>query len=262
MEIADIFIRSSRHQRGEQMLNLIRDIEAGQDSKNKIKTIYQDTQNVHDGTLNANVKKVCQYLIKHTGALNFDKDQVVEELKSISKKAPIYDDAIVDKTLDRIIMETTIFESFTLYQLFSNIWQFIITHKNKEDIQLRLIEELHEMHNYCTTGHLSRLINTIQGYSDDPELQIKISSVDQIKSSVKSYINKCIESAPEDIMDNMLDEDNTKFLTFVISLTNKNIDTWVNDYGEEVKSLLADIVKDYTGSKKIEFVNGRLRLMI
>jgi hypothetical protein len=63
-------------------------------------------------------------------------------------------------------------------------------------------------------------------------------------------------------MDNMLDEDNTKFLTFVISLTNKNIDTWVNDYGEEVKSLLADIVKDYTGSKKIEFVNGRLRLMI
>ena len=45
------------------------------------------------------------------------------------------------------------------------------------------------MTKYCTTGHLSRLINVLQGYTDDKKLSIVISDEQQIKAVIYNYLD-------------------------------------------------------------------------
>lgn len=294
MKIADIFYMSKdkrKRELGEQMLEHIRYLEEiirnREENLNKkcIKTIYSDSQNVHNTTINKNVKKVGQQLIYKMNVFEFDTKLVLMEIKKYILKnyekytkkysnlkdfhyhSETYEDELIDivenfefqplldlicKTLNRFQYDTSIFDTFTLCQLFSSIWKFIQTNVHKEELMDRLIEEIVEMHKYCTTGHLSRLVNVIQGFTDDEDLQIKISSLEQIKSVIYVYLSKKMENAPDEIIDNMTEEDNNKFLNYICDIINKNLNNFISEYGEEVIKYLLDIVQNYTNSKNIK----------
>ena len=180
MEIADIFILNRREQRGNDMLAILRGYRVGITSSNK-RTVYDDSQNVHDTRINKSVLKAACKLIEIYSQVEFNEDLVKNELISMS---PVSEEA-VKKVFGRIEIDTSRFSykenSFSLYILFSNLWRYICLHEHKNELKVRLLEEIISMSLYCSTGHLSRFVNVIQGYTDDPDLCIRISSFDQIK---------------------------------------------------------------------------------
>ncbi len=325
MEIADIFINYGKIIRGNEMLNIVRRqqeiIYINNNIINNINNnnvIYNDSQNVHDTSINESVKKACRELINSVDNIRVIFKHIKEEIEKMNEKNEeelmilikdlinekdkkfIYDLLYIeesehdyykifntydflDKEIDleivekelcsgktdiehiinvikRIEIETTYFDTFSLYQLFQSLWKFIILHKNSKDLKERLIEEMVEMDGYCTTGHLSRLINTIQGFTNIQKLHIKISDKEQIKSSVTIYLSKKLEDAPEEVLDNMLDEDKSIFGKYVLNIINKNFENFYKDYNDDFIKHIVDILKEYIRIDTIKLVNRILIL--
>lgn len=183
MEIADIFILSGNYIEGNLFLDRLRNIHVDIKQNNNV---YTDSQNVHNSDINKSVLRVSHYLIEkykhnfhhklmHNKPL-YDYNKVYDEFSKGNKGHEI----AIEEVLRRIEIDTAKFEynedsCFNLYTVFAAVLLFVGDNK---DMKERLKEELLDMHNYCATGHLSRLVNTIQGYTDDENLLIKISDIE------------------------------------------------------------------------------------
>ena len=72
------------------------------------------------------------------------------------------------------------------------VWTYIDTHdEHKEEMLKRLLEELEEMSDTCSTGFVTRLVNTISGFG---EFNIRISFEDQIISNFTGRLNAAARS--------------------------------------------------------------------
>ena len=247
MEIADIFILNDREERGEEMLNVIRRIENNIQEENKevIKTIYSDTQNVHDKHINKSVLKACVELIIQNPLTDVD----IEEVKKTLLEINPYQIDSIENVLNRIKIDTSRFtidnNTFNLYELFSSLWLYINSHSYMRELLCRLIEEMVSMSKYCSTGHLSRFINTIQGYTTDNKLCITISDKDQIKAKITNYLDTELYKAPEDVTDSMIDEDKTSFYNFINDRIIEYIPSIISEYGD-VQEYILDTLKIYS----------------
>jgi hypothetical protein len=92
----------------------------------------------------------------------------------------------------------------------------------------------------CSTGHLARLVNVIQGFTEDEKLCIKISEKDRMNSIIRNFLTKELEKCTDE---NVID-----------GLLNKNI-----QYQEYIRKLiLSKLNKDWVEWKKedvFEIVN-------
>ena len=172
----------------------------------------------------------------------------------------------VNDVIDRIEIDTARFshgdDRFSLYNVFSNLWVFITRHKQQDYLKTRLLEELNEMHSYCSTGHLSRLINVIQGYTEDPKLCIKISEQSQIKAVVSVILEKILSNAPEDVMDSMIG-DQTLFAQFIVNEVNKKLPKLMEEYASDsdesdVKGYILLAIISYTRYEDFGIVDNTL----
>ena len=103
-------------------------------------------------------------------------------------------------------------------EIFNKITNYISNSPYRKELIQRLAEELVDMNGLCSTGHLSRLINVIQGFPDTPEdLKIKINPKDEIYASIQSYLNSEIQNSEnsEQLLDYMIDG-NQEYLKFII----------------------------------------------
>lgn len=260
MEIADIFLLNNRVERGHEMLAALRGFIRVTEAKDS-KTVYDDNQNVHDATINETVLTASYRLIELFSETDFDRKEILESLRAIDTSCT----DIVNNVIDRIETDTSRFsygnDSFSLYNVFSNLWVFIIRNKQRDELKARLLEEFNEMHAYCSTGHLSRLINVIQGYTDDPKLCIKISEQSQIKAVMSTVIEKILSNAPEDVMDSMIG-DQVIFAQFIISEINKKLPKLIEEYTakseENVKNYILSAIISYTRYEDFDIVDNTL----
>lgn len=260
MEIADIFLLNNRFERGQEMLADLRGFIRVTDTKND-KTVYDDSQNVHDANINETVLIASHRLIELFSETEFNRKEVLESLQAIDSSCT----NIVNDVIDRIEIDTTRFshgdDRFSLYNVFSNLWVFIVRNKQRNELKIRLLEEFNEMHAYCSSGHLSRLINVIQGYTEDPKLCIKISEKSQIKAVMSILIEKILSNAPEDVMDSMIG-DQTIFAHFIVKEINKNIEKLLNDYNsnsdENIKDYILSAIISYTRYEGFDIVDDKL----
>lgn len=260
MEIADIFLLNNRFERGQEMLADLRGFIRVTETKND-KTVYDDSQNVHDVNINETVIIASHRLIELFSETEFNRKEVLESLQEIDSSCT----NIVNDVIDRIEIDTAHFshgdDRFSMYNVFSNLWVFIIRNKQRNELKIRLLEEFNEMHAYCSTGHLSRLINVIQGYTEDPKLCIKISEKSQIKAVMSIIIEKILSNAPEDVMDSMIG-DQTIFAHFIVKEINKNIEKLLNDYNsnsdENIKDYILSAIISYTRYEGFDIVDDKL----
>lgn len=290
MRIADVFYLSDnigRNAQGRAMLQEIRDQEEKEieerkrniifddrvhynnnhnnnPNDKKINNVYNDSQNVHNTTINDNVKKVAFDLIQKMQVYSFDYDKVSRDLiNHMRTKLSFFDkikntftsdlsgkEQIINKVLHRFQYETSYFDNFNLSQLFSSIYAYIEEHKHRDEMKSRLIEEMIEMNGHCTTGHLARLANCIQGFCED-SLQIKIPSFDQISTVIYNYLNKQIQNAPDEVQDSMIDENNKRpFLQYICDIMNINKDKFDKEYNrEDIDKYLIDILNKFTNTR-------------
>lgn len=261
MEIADIFLLNNRVERGNEMLDILRGFIRVTDAKD-IKTVYDDSQNVHDARVNESVLTASHRLIELFSETDFDRKEILETLQDIDQSCT----DVVNDVIDRIEIDTARFshgdDRFSLYNVFSNLWVFITRHKQQDELKTRLLEELNEMHSYCSTGHLSRLINVIQGYTEDPKLCIKISEQSQIKAVVSVILEKILSNAPEDVMDSMIG-DQTLFAQFIVNEVNKKLPKLMEEYARDsdesdVKGYILLAIISYTRYEDFGIVDNTL----
>jgi hypothetical protein len=91
-------------------------------------------------------------------------------------------------SLNRINIDNVLYSKFNcnLSNILLKIWSYISSNKNKEEMLKRLIEELEEMAETCSSGYATRLINSISGFG---EFNISISWEDQIVSNFMGRLN-------------------------------------------------------------------------
>jgi hypothetical protein len=262
MEIADIFLLNKRVERGNQMLAVLRGHRVvNVDHK---ETVYDDSQNVHDEKVNKSVLKAACKLIEIYRETDFDEKKVRKELIEMS---PVSEHAVI-KVLERVDIDTARFmhenNQFNLYLVFANLWRFICFHKHATELKIRLLEEIISMSMYCSTGHLARFINVIQGFTEDPDLCITISDSAQMKAVVSIVLEKILASAPDDVMNSMIDEDQTVFAKFVVETVNKEIPRLVKDYGNndsDIYNHILEAVISYTKYKEFGMTKNKLVLV-
>jgi hypothetical protein len=289
MEIADIYLLNNKLERGNEMINIVRReeedlirrreeedlIRRREEVRNKhyFKTIYNDTQNVHNSTINNSVLKTAYNLInqenENSSLDNYINIKDIQNVLINIDKSGTRNNNIIN-VLERIQIDTSVFRynnnifGFSLYNVFCALWKFIQKHKSKDELLLRLIEEIVSMDNYCSTGHLSRFVNVIQGFTDDINLQIRISDSSQITIYINNYLNKILLNAPEDITDALIDdniESKKLFYEFIKKHINEYIPILINELGEpdDYKSFYNTIISaisKYTQFNYWYFINN------
>jgi predicted house-cleaning noncanonical NTP pyrophosphatase (MazG superfamily) len=242
-EIADIV---NEHGDNDRLLNRIREY---QQPKIAIKTVYNDSQNVHNTTINQSVIRIAKNLYSKYGKQFHNKEDVfMENIKNILIQTFPEDLEIILESIEYLRENFATFGiNITLQQVFICLWLWISEDKYKEQLQVRLLEELKEMKGQCTTGHLARLINVIQGFTEDEKLLIKISNTDQINSVVRQYLNtSLINCKDERVIEGMI-EHNEHFIIFVKVKIRDKLPEWIKEYGKEILFTIPDIINNFVG---------------
>lgn len=209
--------------------------------ENKDKTIYTNSQNVHsEGIQKTAAKSLLNLATYHRPSDNLDKiyEMVLNKLVDQEEKREK-----VIKALKRIMMDPTLFQGFNISQILSIVWQEIerIT-KYKSSLEDRLIEELYEADETCSSGYFTRLINVLSGFSVHVKIGISIEEeiIARVTQLIKVNIGKLDHLDKERLSLEMMDEDNDP-TSFRMKLKEKTRDEiWKsviveNKYNEKLK---------------------------
>jgi hypothetical protein len=187
--------------------------------KPSVKTVYTDSQNVHNSEINKSVIKSAQTLCasfwdvinlkeaSETEKSEYKKTCLENIRKELATKHPEKLE-LVNSSIEYIKNNTAWFgeTKITLEDTFLAVWLWISGHKDFPELENRLLEELKEMNGQCTTGHIARLVNIIQGFTEDEKLCIRISQQDRVKSIVYSYLTKELKTCQDSkVLDGILD---------------------------------------------------------
>lgn len=174
-----------------------------------MKTTYGNSQNVHDEFIDDSIDKSLKSImsIKIKEVIDFEKCvQGIESLciESYNKTQCDY----VKSSIYRISVDQTLYNGYTLRSIASKVYSIIIVHENRESLLSRLVEELIDMSNTCSTGHISRLVNVFSGFMVDGvvfniNIGIKKEIQNVLISSISNLINKMTDI---DLRDKIVDE--------------------------------------------------------
>ena len=135
--------------------------------------IYSDTQSVHNHVIQESVR---------ISLLNILKDEKITNVVDTMKE--IMEDDVLTVTVKEALIEycndKTEHSSllFTFEELIVPVWQRIKINANSKDIKAILNQEMTDSICVCFTGRISRLLNTLNGFYDD--ININIGSGEQI----------------------------------------------------------------------------------
>ncbi len=210
------------------------------------KTVYEDKQNVH--TLNSSVIYVLENLCaKYKEISSFPETMINDCIENIrTELITKHRDQryIINSGIDYIKTNIATFgkQQITMANALLALWLFIIEHKDREELEKRIIEELKEMHGLCTTGHVARLMNVIQGFTDDEKLFIRISNQEQCNAVIKTYLNKRLSNCNDDeVLEGMLDG-REKYKEFLRKCVAEIILEWQQTYGKDMLDNIAKLV--------------------
>lgn len=140
---------------------------------NSEKTIFEDSQNVHDSHIVKSIQDSIYKIISNSVKISLD--QTLKE---------IMDDKILDKITKEQLLEycqdNTIHSvlNLTFDEVLCYVWNVITEHKENEELKYILNTEMKDSMCKCFTGRLSRLINCLNGF--DSRVSIKISDKQDI----------------------------------------------------------------------------------
>jgi hypothetical protein len=208
------------------------------------KLFYENEQNVHKFEVNDNVQEFIRY-ISSCNDLTFNSNKeedyfkmCEEELfKELSKtnessKDIKINEKNIQKSLNRIYMDTFKYEGYTIANIFIKIWFIIRKHNNRTELTKRLFEELEDMHDTCSSGHILRLINVFSGFGFNLKIEVEI----EIKNKLYHMIGKMIEKHDdEDLINEMTNkEEFNKFSLYFM----KHMDSIYKELWLEYKEIL------------------------
>lgn len=165
-------------------------------------TIYRNAQNVHMKDMEESVLEGIEFLYNYTpkrtkNSLDLTLQQVVTKVKKYTSKHFPGDRNKVKLSLNRILLDRALYSKYqcTIGGILIKLWVYISNHVDKTELKRRLLDELIDMSETCSTGFISRLVNVISGHGDH---SIRISWEEQIKANFFARLNVLIRSLTYD----------------------------------------------------------------
>lgn len=221
------------------------------------RTVFSDGQNVHNTEINESVLKSAQQLIKDfkpTSRISFDYSllQGMKPEKSVK----------IEGAIHRLMTDPTVFKyNITPYDTLQSLLSFIAQHKDKNELNKRLIEELGEMYSLCISGHISRLINVIQGFTDTMKINISIN--DEIYAKINHIMQQEIMATEnnDDILEAFDSDDKTPLIVFCTLVMKKKMNDIYFEYKDshEKQDIINGIIK---GLDKYTKTTGQFKTLI
>jgi Leucine-rich repeat (LRR) protein len=162
------------------------------------KTIYDDSQNVHDSHIAKSIKQsIFNIIDESTTGKPCDSTTGYFQSKEISIDL-ILKNIISDKTLNETTKQQLVeycqdktvhsILNLTFEEVLCSVWKIISEHKESNEIKKILNEEMKDSMCKCFTGRLSRLVNCLNGF--DSRVSIKINDKEQILNVIIKIRNK------------------------------------------------------------------------
>lgn len=97
----------------------------------------------------------------------------------------------IKMALNRISIDRALYSKFnnSLVNILLKVWTYIMMSECKDELIIRVLQELEEMSDTCSSGFASRLLNSLSGFGD---FSIKISWEDQIIANFSGRINSFV----------------------------------------------------------------------
>lgn len=202
--------------------------------------IYDSSQNVHKSKINDVVMAKLALLEKDIVADKSYFAVMGQFIEEITKANLINEDdedivrALV-RSITRISTDASRFDSIklSLSQIFQRVFIRILKSVNKEELLQRMIEELVDTAEYCSTGYVSRLVNILSGFGeDDLAVVFKAEQIrEDIKPSLLMIVKDSIESLKDEdfkwkLHERLMGEINFDDTTTVQKFVNENLSEW------------------------------------
>lgn len=154
----------------------------------KAKTMYENKQNIHFIDISDSLHLLEMYTPKDSYSEIADKLKemakqmdLAEQEKKGKKNGKVKEVEIrkaVSGSLGRILLDVACYgkEKWTAENILERVWVYIQNSEFKSELEKRLIQELCEMSDTCSSGHAIRLVNVLSGYGGN----VKITFEDQI----------------------------------------------------------------------------------
>lgn len=196
-DAADVVLRLGTKEQIEKARHLILELGYSSLGKNgsildRVKTIYNNSQNMHDESIASSMTKFIEKMIEENMNLmrkSYEQTQT-EVVQILKEKKNGKDKFLAKKALHRVSIDTATFtkHKVTMSDIFVTVWSIIKTQKDeniKTTLENRLIEELIEMGDTCSSGHAGRFVNVLSIV--DPSITIGFDT--QIIANVAGRVN-------------------------------------------------------------------------
>jgi hypothetical protein len=232
--------------------------------------IFKNKQNVHVRSIEESVERIVNDLSTYHPSsgiyYTFDKArEAIMKIVSTNDTNDKNDEHLkkeVEGALIRISIDRAVYgnSNMTLTSTLAKIWTYIQDSEHRSELENRLIEELVEANNKCSSGYAARLVNTLSGY--DEKMSIKISFEDQIIANLEGRLNKAIlELSEEDEMDNVLSEMSLPVINYhlrgnFLKFFREHISVIREEMYQEFREHMEDIDYDFYFRKAIIHYEG------
>jgi hypothetical protein len=164
----------------------------------KVRTVYNNSQNAHNEKISESVAKFIEKMIKDSENLR-PYHEIQQEVTAVinllnlekSQKLSAYN------ALNRISVDTAMFTKYkiTISEIFVRVWLRIQKHsgETRDTLQKRMIEELVDMGNTCSSGHSGRFVNVLSAVDNE----LRIGFEDQIVANVAGRISARVRDLPD-----------------------------------------------------------------
>lgn len=239
-DAADVLVRFGSPYLVQDALELLQRLGGG----SHIRSIYENSENVHVKEIDKSVMEILCYLesIQPTELPEFD--TIVRFLMELARKTYHTKDEEISKeetaiqvALTRIELDTTSFtaSSHTLRHALRLLFSYIYDH---DILLLRLMEELIEMSETCSSGYITRLMNVLSGFGNH---SLKISWSDQIIANLIGRMNSRLrtDTNRDTVLEEMTNANITNKFQF-LEFIRRNILSVREELYEEFKDYVSD----------------------
>ena len=208
-------------------------------------TVYTNAQNIHEIT---KVSQAIQALAKKT-----DKEEVAK-LNIDTIYIWLQSEPIALESYQRIILDTATYDGYTMVDIMKYIWLTIQYSDHRLELENRWVEELIEMNGWCSTGHLVRLLNVLQGFDED--VVVKMDEKTELRSAVYARLQFSMKKLSKELQEELsmafCGEDKELLKEFVEEYS--PYDELRSEYREVEQSVFDDwyreIIRSYLGETR------------
>lgn len=208
------------------------------------KTIYTNAQNVHSETIQESIIKIIRSLrkefsnIKSVQTQQYTLEDIQKDLENeLNKEEKKYD---LSSFFFRVMTDPSRYERLSLADILILVYYKIQTFSDyiKQTCIKRLLEEVKESDNTCTTGYLSRIINVLSGFVEGEDFVLRMKPQDELRSAIFARIHASIRGLPDqsrnDVLESIMSEDKSIFDDFMDMYSPED------ELRKEYQSLLSD----------------------